>query len=87
MKFDKKSSFDIEDIESQLIDLRNLTELLYDYFKYSQDYIEENPFCLFHGYRLNASLTSAIIDVIDDTQEMINYVQNNEATAKKAVAV
>ena len=78
-----KKYIDLEDVESNLIDLRNLTELLWDYFKWDNDYVKANPYAITCGYRLNGSLVSAIMDAIDNTQEMLSMVQENQ----KAVTV
>ena len=67
-------SLDIENVGYELEKLRALAVLLCDYFKSSQEYVEENTYDLTRGYWLYGSLAHTIMDVIDDAREMADIL-------------
>jgi len=72
-----KEKIDINSIDCKLIDLRHLLLLHWDYFKYTRDYVENNIYHLTHGYNQQAALVSAMIDIVELTQSMLDIFINN----------
>jgi hypothetical protein len=64
----------IEALESDLESLRNLLELLSDFFNPSINYIKENPASIILGYKKYGSLNYACIDYIDNMLSMISDI-------------
>ena len=74
----------LEDVESELINLRNLLCLLYDHFKYDDDYMNKETVAeITCQYNYYGSLNSACINAVDNIQALLNIVQENQ----KAVTV
>lgn len=73
-----KTLYDLEDLESSLMDLRNLLCLLYKYFEYGTEYLKENPNSVICQYDYYNSLNGACIDAVDNIQELLSIVQENQ---------
>ena len=67
----------LEDVEVNLINLRNLMELLYEYFDYPEDYVKKNPAELGLDYSKYGALTCVCIDAVDSIREQLNMAQMN----------
>ena len=70
---------DVEYLNGKLIDLRELLELLSDYFKYTDDYISKNPEILISLYPQYAALCRACIDAAENIQTINGILQEPSA--------
>ena len=57
--------FTLECVESDLLDLRGILELLYGYFKHDADYISTEPHAISGQYGQYGALSSACINEVD----------------------
>jgi len=55
----------LENLESDLMDLRGVLDLLYDYFKYDKDYVRENLCSVALMYSQYGCLSSVCINEVD----------------------
>ena len=60
-----ENTFTLECLESDLMNLRGILELLYGYFRYDRDYIKENPIAAAVQYSQYGALNSVCIDAVD----------------------
>jgi len=69
MKFEHEDLIDLETVGCDLMTLRHLLCLHYEYFKWSREYITAHPQELTVPYEQHNALVSAIIDVLDNIRE------------------
>jgi len=74
MKFEHEELFNLEDLKVQLIDLRHLLNLHCDYFVLSVEEVKTHPHQLTMPYEQQGALVRAIIDVVDNIQEVIKIL-------------
>ena len=61
---------DVETIQALLLELRDLMDLLCEYFRWGTEFIEQDPNMLIIGYRKYGALTSACLSFVDKVLEM-----------------
>jgi len=67
----------LENVESELTNIRHLLFLHSDYFMWSKEKVEKEPYILTCRYDEHNSLIMAIINVLDNAQELLTIAREN----------